>query len=333
MYFNNDGVTGPDPWVYRPPAEVATRQLFYNQSKFDGNNPAINAADDGAIAPDKNAYLPGSGPANFSNVSSYSRGINGIVIDLRGGHGAISADDFLFTVGNDNQPDGWAAAPAPSAITVRAGAGLHGADRVEITWANGAIKNTWLRVQMLANEDTNLEADDVFFWGSKIGDTGGDSVTSDFLTSAVDAMKVLSNLTSSTGLSSIFDFNRDGRVTAADKTIAVGSFGALVRIDIPAGGPVATALNAGVTTDDLSNAVAAALAVSATPTSPAVAAAPADVSLRRTEESSRAAVTGGMPSINSAPDDSAANSIETDAELPELDEYLLETIASVQRTI
>ena len=131
---------------------------------------------------------------------------------------------------------------------------------MEITWANGAIKNTWLRVQMLANEDTNLEADDVFFWGSKIGDTGGDSAASDFLTSAVDASKVLSNLTSSTGLSSIFDFNRDGLVTAADKTIAVGSFGAPVRIDIPAGGPVATALNAGVTTDDLSNAVAAALA-------------------------------------------------------------------------
>ena len=45
---------------------VTGRMLFYNQSKFDGNNSAINAADDAAIASDKSAYIAGSGLANFS---------------------------------------------------------------------------------------------------------------------------------------------------------------------------------------------------------------------------------------------------------------------------
>src|SRR5205085_2665199 len=41
------------------PATVAGRFVFYNQSKFDGNNAAANASDDAAIATDKIALLPG----------------------------------------------------------------------------------------------------------------------------------------------------------------------------------------------------------------------------------------------------------------------------------
>ena len=48
-------VTTPVETTYRDlvSVEVVDRHLFYNNSSFDGGNPAINAADDGAIAGDK----------------------------------------------------------------------------------------------------------------------------------------------------------------------------------------------------------------------------------------------------------------------------------------
>src|SRR5688572_17402633 len=41
-------------------AVVEGRYVFYNQSAFDGNDPASNASDDAAIAIDKSALLPGN---------------------------------------------------------------------------------------------------------------------------------------------------------------------------------------------------------------------------------------------------------------------------------
>ena len=42
------------------------------------------------------------------------------------------------------------ASGTPTAVSVRLGAGVGGSDRVEITWATGAIKNTWLEVNVHA---------------------------------------------------------------------------------------------------------------------------------------------------------------------------------------
>ena len=48
------------------PTEVADRHVFYNHSAFDGRDGAANARDDGALATDKQALLPG-GIASFAN--------------------------------------------------------------------------------------------------------------------------------------------------------------------------------------------------------------------------------------------------------------------------
>ena len=61
---------------------------------FDGNDPAANAADDAAIATDKTALLPGQ-TATFANYTSYSRGINGIMVDIAGLPGNVTANDFV----------------------------------------------------------------------------------------------------------------------------------------------------------------------------------------------------------------------------------------------
>jgi hypothetical protein len=217
-----------------PASQVVARQLFYNDSAFDGNSAAINTADDSAIATDKSAYLPGDGLAVFENVSSFTRGITGIMIDLAGGgnHAAIGAGDFIFKVGNDNAPAGWASAPAPSAIQVRPGAGAGGSDRVVVTWADAAIANQWLEVQLLATANTGLEAADVHFWGSRIADSGTSTSATVFETAVADAAGVFGNLTGSAAITDPRDYNRSGDVSTADAAAVFSELGTIVRIDI-----------------------------------------------------------------------------------------------------
>jgi uncharacterized delta-60 repeat protein len=194
-----------------PPATVAVRMVFYNNSSYDSNRTAADTADDGAVAPDKQALLPGQA-ASFSNVSGYSRGINGVMVDVLGLRGDLSADDFDFSVGT---PGGaWAAAPAPASVGRRPGAGAAGSDRVTLTWADGAVKNTWLRVTVKANAHTGLAGNDVFYFGTLVAETGDSPAT--FRVNALDIGRVKAGLNGSSALSGRLDFNRDGRVNALD---------------------------------------------------------------------------------------------------------------------
>ena len=228
LYYLARGGTGE---IYRiSSTKVYARQLFYNQSKYDGNSAAINSLDDGAIATDKTALLPGAGAATQANVSGYSKGINGIMIDIAGNHGAITAADFIFRVGNNNSPNGWATAPAPSSVSVRVGAGVSGSDRVEIVWADNAIQKRWLEVISRANANTGLAQNaglpageaDVFFFGNAIGDVGVGNTPTSALVNALDEAGVRANgqiLANNIPLTNVYDFNRDGSVNALDESI------------------------------------------------------------------------------------------------------------------
>ena len=197
------------------PTEVADRHVFYNHSAFDGRDGAANAGDDGAVATDKQALLPG-GIASFANYTSYSRGINGVMVDVRNlpaGNG-LAADDFEFSVGG-GLLEGWSAAPVPASVSVRRGAGVDGADRVTITFADGAVKNTWLRARMLPTPDTGLASADVFYFGNAIGETGNSVI--DTLVNGADVTAVRSNLfTTAFPIAGAYDIDRDGRVSATD---------------------------------------------------------------------------------------------------------------------
>ncbi|MGD9724279.1 MAG: Ig-like domain-containing protein, partial [Pirellulales bacterium] len=257
VFPSGDGGNGGDFLIgFNLVPGVVQRQLFYNDSAFDGSDPAINASDDGAIAPDKTAYLPGAGLAGFQNVSSYSRGINGIMIDVVGlpSHGAsLTANDFVFKVGVNNSPDTWAMAPVPTAISVRAGAGASGSDRVEITWANNAIMNQWLMVATKSTINTGLVANntvstpggpvsvgDVFFFGNRIGDTGSPTATS-FTTTTADASTIVSGgLGAAGGITNVRDIDKSNMVTmAGDRGAALGNVGALNRLNVGTGAPLA----------------------------------------------------------------------------------------------
>lgn len=204
--------------------DVIGRSLFYNNSSFDGNNAAVNAADDAAIASDKSALLPG-GTATFANYSSYSRGINGLMIDIAGLPSAsLASGDFQFRVGNVNDPSTWIAAPAPATIVVRVGAGTSGSSRVEVVWADGAIKNQWLEVTVKATPDTGLLADDTFYFGNAVGETGNSAA--DAIVDILDVQGVQANprgVGNPAPITFAYDFNRDGLVDATDQSLAANN--------------------------------------------------------------------------------------------------------------
>jgi hypothetical protein len=251
--YGTSAISSSDKFTFTSGATVAARYLFYdNSTRYDTTgNPQTSRpfSDDNAIATDKSAYLPGSGPATFANVSSYDQGINGIMVDLSGSgsHTSITqpsiTNDFTFKVGNNNAPNTWAAAPNPSTVTVRAGAGVSGSDRVELIWPSGSIKEEWLEVTVKATADTGLAANDVFFFGSAVGNSGnGDTVTLSETTSVdeLGARNNSKNLLNNIPDTNVFDYNRDGLVSSVDQLLArnnAQTLDATRYINIPISGP------------------------------------------------------------------------------------------------
>jgi len=201
------------------PASVVGRHIFYNNSAFDGGSPAADSRDDAAVATDKPALLPG-GQATFANYTGYNRGINGIMVDIHAlaNPNGLTAADFLCKVGNDSHPDGagWTTVAAPSVAVRGIGSGV---TRVTLTWADNTIKNQWLQVTV-KHANTGLPADDVFYFGNAIGESGNHAA--DAMVDLADELAVRSHKTGFTPalVTNPYDFNRDRRVNATDELIA-----------------------------------------------------------------------------------------------------------------
>ena len=232
-----------------PPARVTLRGLFYNHSKFDGNNPAIDDQDFEAIS-EKAALRPG-GTAGFNHYTSYSRGINGIVV-LFDANVSPVIGDFIFRVGNDSAPGAWPLGPTPTGFAVRPASGGPGT-AVLITFADGAVRNTWLQVTVRMNERTRLGGPDVFYFGNLVGDAGnfggipGSTATVD----ALDVTFTRMQHSASVNPSSPYDFNRDGVVNIRDEMLARGNLGRSIALIRPpaaaaAASPLPTAASAGI---------------------------------------------------------------------------------------
>ena len=200
------------------PAAVVGRHVFYNGSAFDGRSTAAGPEDDAAIATDKSPLLPGQA-ATFANYTSYSKGINGLMVDLRNPQQAPTAGDFEFAV--RTAAGAWVPAPAPGAVVVRPRAGADGSDRVTFTFADGAIRDTWLRVTVLAGARTGLARPDVFYFGNAVGETGNSA-----LDAAVNALDAAATRAAQHGgkvlVDNPYDFNRDRAVNSLDLTIVRG---------------------------------------------------------------------------------------------------------------
>ncbi|MCE5269127.1 MAG: hypothetical protein LLG00_14725 [Planctomycetaceae bacterium] len=200
------------------PATIAGRYVFYNNSCFDAENKG--RTDDDAIATDKTALLPGE-KATFANYTSYSRGINGIIVDIADAAGPITAADFQFKVGNGDDASTWATASTPT-VSTRLLADQH-TTRVTLTWADNAIQQQWLQVEVLATAATALATPEVFYFGNAIGESG-DSPADASVTPG-DALIAASHTQAFKRLAatSPYDYNRDGVINATDAILALNS--------------------------------------------------------------------------------------------------------------
>ena len=226
-----DGIATNDIGAFEYAPSVIGSYLCYRGSAFD------DGAGDGAIAVDRLPLIGGRAAAAV-NYSNFVAGINGVVIDFdRADDGyAFSADDFVFRVGNDDNVNGWAPAPSPSFVGTRPGAGVADSIRVDLAWDDGSIVDTWLEVTVLANGNTGLPADHVFYFGSVVGEvTGvgdlrsGDSAGSGgprraaTLVNAADVVAIRDRSRGESNPAPIddpFDVNRDRAVDALDLILA-----------------------------------------------------------------------------------------------------------------
>jgi len=224
---------------------VTQRSIFYNNSQFDGFDPAGNATDLANIDPSKQALLPGAGPASFANYTSFVSGINGIIVSVVG-LTSINANDFTFLAGNIADTTQWGlATPATVSIVNTTPANQF----IALTWPDGTLRNTWLEVIVNANTDTGLVSPDVFFFGNLVGESGKGATGGEFTVTSADEQAARNDphgFTNPVGLSSTHDYNRDGRVDITDQLIARANNGAsLVQLSAPASGfatPGATAV-------------------------------------------------------------------------------------------
>jgi uncharacterized repeat protein (TIGR03803 family) len=216
---------------------VTANLLFYNGSTgYDlpsaGHSWLSNAfSDDNAVATDKVAYLSGAGAATFNSVSSYSQGINGLMIDIAGAHNTIVPGDFILRTGNNNTPSLWTTIPTASiTVTTRSGATgsshLSGTDRIEITMADLLVKNKWLEVIFKGADrgdaNTLLATSDVFFFANALGDDGVGETTS-FITDPADILGARSNpkgTINNIPITNIYDYDRSRTVDPGDVLIA-----------------------------------------------------------------------------------------------------------------
>ncbi len=199
---------------------VAGRQVFYNRSTStvfgDGSGNPVNSIDSS-----KQALLPGQ-TATFANVTNYSRGINGLVVDVSNLPATPTATDFQFAIWNGTSSGGFVTLTTQPTIARIIGGGSNGSDRIKIEFGDNVMRNTWLRVTLLANANTGLASNDIFYFGNAVAEMNVDNLSNAIRVNSSDAVAVRQNLSivaNSVGITNIYDVNKDGRVNAIDVSI------------------------------------------------------------------------------------------------------------------
>lgn len=206
-------------------AFITNRAVFYNNSSYDGNDPAINTDDASAIDTSKSAVLPSGPQASFANYTNYIKGINGVIVDILFPDHTPNSSDFAFATSIDGV-NNYVAAPSLSGLTVRAGDGESGADRVTFTWADNAIENTWLRVT--CKMSLGLSSEYVFWYGNQIGEANSD--VGDYFpdldptqVDSTDVSLISANTATGAPVTNRYDINKDGEVDSTDEAICAAN--------------------------------------------------------------------------------------------------------------
>ena len=204
------------------PATVVNRGLYYAG--------ATGASASSSLS-DKVALLPGQA-STFSNYSNYSRGLNGIAVDINRLPATTTNTQFAsslqFANWNGIDVAGFVALPGAAipSVNIVPGGGSGGSARVQITFPDNTIQNTWLRVTVLANANTALTANDVFYFGNVIGELDFGNTATRLRVNGQDAALILANQSpgaNSANVTNKFDLDRNGRVNGQDYAILLAN--------------------------------------------------------------------------------------------------------------
>lgn len=200
----------------RVPATVVNRGIFYNGSTGNSGN---------ALASDKQALLPGQN-STFQNYTNFDLGITGVSVDIKDLPASITPSQMLsslqFAQWNGIDVAGFTALPVgvtPTISSIQVGGGSNGSSRVFIAFPSTSLRNTWLRVTVVANTTNTMTQNDVFYFGNVVGDLNVGNTPTRLRVNAEDTAAIRLNqspLPGSASASNIYDLNRDGRVDAQD---------------------------------------------------------------------------------------------------------------------
>jgi subtilisin family serine protease len=201
---------------------IVNRQVFYNQSTNpafgNGTGNPINAID-----PTKVALLPGETASTIANFTNYTRGLNGIVVDIANATNlsGIGPGSFQFAMWSSfpDETQNFQAINPTVAVTTFPGGGLNGSDRIKLAFPNNTIQDAWLRVTLLADANTGLAANDVFYFGNARFDVAPNSPfpSQQVAVNIFDTNGVRANQGQNSGvISNMFDVDRNGVVNIFD---------------------------------------------------------------------------------------------------------------------
>ena len=227
---DEDGGQSNASFTFNAVAAVVTRSLFYNRS-------LLKSSLGMAASIDSNKTLLQSTSSaqttSFSNVSNYSRGINGVVLNLAGlASTSLTAADFILRTSpagaaGNVVPANWPTAPAPSAISVTPGTSTAPA-QIALEWADNTIQDTWLQIIVRANATTGLTSPAVYYLGSVPGDING---TSPYIVTTADRTAVQQGISSAfVGINEIRDLNKDRHISAPDLSFVLQRVSATTRL-------------------------------------------------------------------------------------------------------
>jgi VCBS repeat-containing protein len=237
---DEDGGTSQVAFTIDALVAVVNRSVFYNGSGFETVGGVSAALDASKILLRSSSV---SQTTTSANVINYSRGINGVVLDVAGLAGnSLTASDFVLRVapsgaGGVVNPSTWASAPTPTVIDVTPGTATTPA-RVRLEWANNAIQNTWLQIIVQANGNTGLANREVYYLGHSLGDVDYAGPTYRVTTNDVGLARAGVSSTP-VGVSDARDVDKDRRVTTNDVAFVrslVSTTPQLRSITVPASG-------------------------------------------------------------------------------------------------
>ena len=225
---------------------VVSNTAYYKDSFYTTGGTNI----EGGYDPSKLVAKAGATPQtlSFANVSNYTRGINGMIIDVPGLTAtSLTLADVGFKMSPQgaydeaaNPPSSWGAAPNPTLIVVTPGT-ASAPTRVRFEWADNVIQNRWLEVRVLANAAIGVPAVQEFYLGHLRGEINGALIGGSYFVQNADLTAALpvGGAGSPGSVTSIRDVDKNGFILNADFIeIRLGIVNglALRNITIPASG-------------------------------------------------------------------------------------------------